>query len=334
MRHGSGQTRPRLTQHARRADYDESMKTLDPFPDNIRWKSLFGTAQRAVNMWLDADGLRMSAAMSFYGILSLAPLLVVIVALVGWWVDRAIIENNLITQIQDLIGARGAEVVQQALASAKQPVQGLVASVVAFVLLLSGATGVFAELQNSFERIWRHGRTDPVAAPPAWWRTASLRLRGIAYILAFGFLLLVSMVVSTVLSMVGTWASQYLPVAPLLQGLNEILSFGFCAALFVALMRISTGPKPRMRYLVAGAMIGAVLFNAGKHGLAAYLSGAAAVSAYGAAGSLVVMLMWIYFSSGVLLFAAACARCLSDAAAAALSAASAESHVAAPSTNR
>jgi membrane protein len=313
------------------------MKTPAQPPYSADWRALFGTGQRAVNMWLDADGLRMSAAMSFYGILSLAPLLVVIVALVGWWVDRTIIENNLISQIQDLIGARGAEVVQQALASAKQPVQGLVASVVAFGLLLSGATGVFAELQNSFERIWRHGRTDPAPTPSAWWRTASLRLRGIAYILAFGFLLLVSMVLTTFLNMIGTWASQFLPVAPLLRGLNEALSFAFCAALFVALMRISTGPKPSLRYLVAGAVVGSALFSAGKYGLAAYLSGAAAVSAYGAAGSLVVMLMWIYFSSGVLLFAAACARCLSDAAHSAQAAsntANAESPGAAPSTTR
>lgn len=275
-------------------------------------KSPVRVVRRAVDLWLDAEGLRMSAAMSFYGILSLAPLLVLLVALVGWWVDRTIIENNLITQIRALIGDQGADLVQQALASAQAPAQGAIASAFAFVLLLSGATGVFAELQNALERLWRHGEAK--AAHPSWWYGASLRLRGVAYILAFGFLLLVSLVISTALNLLSGWAGSYVPLERLLFLLNEAVSFGFCAGLFVALMRMSAGPKPSLRFLVMGAAIGAGLFTAGKHVLAAYLSGAAAVSAYGAAGSLVVMLMWIYFSSAILLFAACCARCLEDAA--------------------
>lgn len=275
-------------------------------------KSPVRAVRRAVDLWLDAEGLRMSAAMSFYGILSLAPLLVLLVALVGWWVDRAIIENNLIVQIRGLIGVQGAEVVQQALASAQAPAEGAAASVIAFGLLLSGATGVFAELQNAFERLWLHGSPKPPQTK--WWHGASLRLRGVAYILAFGFLLLVSLAISAVLNMLSGWAGHYVPLEKLFFLLNEAVSFAFCAGLFVALMRMSAGPKPSLRYLVMGALIGAVLFTAGKHGLAAYLSGAAAVSAYGAAGSLVVMLMWIYFSSAILLFAACCARCISDAA--------------------
>jgi membrane protein len=265
---------------------------------------------RAVQQWLDADGLRMSAAMSFYGILSLAPLLVLMVAVLGWWLDRAYIETSLVNQISSVVGQQGAEVVKQAIASTQAPSEGITASLIAFVLLLSGATGVFAELQDAFERLWRQGSGQP--ATQKWWYSATLRLRGIAYILAFGFLLLISLVVSTALGLVSTWAGSYLPIEKIAFVINELISFVFCVALFVALMRMSAGPKPSLRYLVMGASAGAVLFAVGKHLMALYLSTAAVVSAYGAAGSLVVILMWIYFSSAVLLLSASMARAWCD----------------------
>ena len=268
---------------------------------------------RAVRLWLDADGLRMSAAMSFYGMLSLAPLLLLIVGLLGWWVDKAYLESNLIGQVQGVMGERGAEVVRAALASAQAPAQGRLASMAGFVLLLSGATGVFAELQSALERLWLHGQAAPERK--AWWRMASLRLRGLAYVLALGFLLLVSLVLSTAIKMLATWASALLPLGSglLLQLINEAVSFGVVVLLFVGLMRIGSGPKPPLRCLLFGAAVGALLFTVGKQLLALYLTRAAVVSAYGAAGSLVVFLMWMYFSSAVLLFAASCARALHEA---------------------
>ncbi len=278
---------------------------------------------RAVRLWIDADGLRMSAAMSFYGILSLAPLLVLLVAVLGWWLDRTYIETSLVQQIQAVIGTQGAVVVQQALTSAKQPSDGIIASLFAFGFLLVGATGVFAELQDAFERLWR---TDSgVVAQQKWWYSASLRLRGVAYILAFGFLLLVSLAISTFLSLLSGWAGNYVPIEKIALVINELVTVAFCTMLFVALMRMSAGPKPTMRYLVRGAAIGAVLFAVGKHVMAVYLSTAAVVSAYGAAGSLVVILMWIYFSSAVLLFSASCARVLAEDAQARALARAAES---------
>ncbi len=271
---------------------------------------------RAVTQWIDADGLRMSAAMSFYGILSLAPLLVLLVAVLGWWLDRSFIESSLINQIRSVVGEQGAQVLQQAIASAREPSQGITASLLAFVLLLSGATGVFAELQDAFERLWRNGSAQ--APQQKWWHGASLRLRGVAYILAIGFLLLVSLAASTFLALLTGWAGSLIPMEKLVEKLifavNELVSFAFSVGLFVALMRMSKGPKPSLRYLVMGAAVGAVLFAVGKHLMALYLSTAAVVSAYGAAGSLVVILMWIYFSSAVLLLSASVARAWADEA--------------------
>jgi membrane protein len=269
--------------------------------------------RRAVQLWMDADGLRMSAAMSFYGILSLAPLLVLLVAVLGWWLDRSYIEASLVDQIAGVIGAQGAQLVQQALASAQEPSDGLLASLIAFGLLLSGATGVFAELQDAFERLWR--RDTGEVPRQKWWYSASLRLRGIAYILAFGFLLLTSLAISALLTFLTGWAGAWLPLERVALAVNELVSMAFCAALFVALMRMSAGPKPPLRYLAMGGITGGILFSLGKYLMALYLSTAAVVSAYGAAGSLVVLLMWIYFSSAVLLLSASVARSLSDEAA-------------------
>lgn len=274
--------------------------------------TLLRPARRAVDLWMNADGLRMSAAMSFYGILSLAPLLVLLVAVLGWWLDRSYIESSLIREIGGVIGEQGAQMIKQALASAQEPSEGLLASGIAFVLLLSGATGVFAELQDAFERLWRQD----TGVPPQqkWWYGASLRVRGIAYILAFGFLLLVSLAISAILSFLTTWAGVYVPLEGVAVAINELVSMGFSAGLFVALMRMSAGPKPSLRFLVMGGIAGGILFALGKYLMAIYLSTAAVVSAYGAAGSLVVLLMWIYFSSAVLLLSASVARALSDEA--------------------
>ncbi|NMM10791.1 MAG: YihY/virulence factor BrkB family protein [Polaromonas sp.] len=268
--------------------------------------------RRAVDCWIRADGLRMSAAMSFYGILSLAPLLILLVAVLGWWLDRNYIETSLVSEIRGVIGAQGAQVVQQALSSAQKPSEGIAASLFAFLLLLSGATGVFAELQDAFERLWRQGSGE--VPLQKWWYSASLRLRGIAYILAFGFLLLVSLAISTFLGLLSGWAGSYLAFEKIAWVINEVVSFGFCVALFVALMKMSSGPKPALRYLVMGSAAGAILFEVGKYLMAIYLSTAAVVSAYGAAGSLVVILMWTYFSSAVLLLSASVARAWSDEA--------------------
>jgi membrane protein len=265
---------------------------------------------RAVQLWSDADGMRMSAAMSFYGIVSLAPLLVLLVALLGWWVDREALELGLIAQIGTLVGEQGSAVVREALDSAKEPSEGIAASLIGFVVLLFGATGVFGELQEAFERVWVHG--SDTKARQKWWYTASLRLRGVAYVLAFGFLLLISLAISTLLNLFSGWAGTWFAFEAVLRIVNEAVAFAICAALFVALMRMSAGPKPRLRYLVLGAFVGAILFTIGRQLLTLYLSTAAVVSAYGAAGSLVVLLMWIYFSSAVLLFAAGCAKALDD----------------------
>lgn len=277
------------------------------------WLGVIEPLIRAVRLWLDAEGLRMSAAMSFYGMLSLAPLLLLLVGVLSWWIDQSYLETSLLAQVRGVVGERGAEVVRMALSSARNPSEGWFASIAGFVLLLSGATGVFVELQSSLQSLWNRGQDVP-KPNKAWWHMASLRLRGLAYVMAIGFLLLISLVVSTGIKIVATWAAAKLPVgsSTLLQLINELVAFGIAMALFVGMMRIGGPAAPRLRYLWIGAFVGAILFTGGKQALAFYLSTAAVVSAYGAAGSLVVLLMWMYFSSAVLLFAASVAKALQE----------------------
>lgn len=267
----------------------------------------------AVLLWLEADGLRMSAAMTFYGLLSLSPLVLLIVGLLGWWVDRSVVESTLLAQVREVMGERGASVVEAAMTSAQKPSESRLASIIAFVLLLSGATGVFVELQNSLDKLWQVGREPEPVKRKAWWSMATLRLRGLAYVLVVGFLLLLTMALSTAIKMFTQFAGTWLHTEPpglLISLVNECVSFAVVVVLFLGLMRIGTGVKPRLRHLLFGAVVGATLFTLSKQALAWYLSTAAVVSAYGAAGSIVVVLMWIYVTSAILLLAASCAKAL------------------------
>lgn len=283
----------------------------DRIPARLRpWLRPLDPFTRAVELWLAAGGLRMSAAVSFYGILSLAPLLLLLVGLLGWWLDREVLERGLVAQIGALIGERGSTAIAETLASAQDAREGARATLAGVVVLVFGATGVFSELQGAFMRLWSHGR--PAVPRTAWWHGAALRLRGVGYVLVFGFLLLVSLAISALLALFGGWIGEGFALDTLLRVLNELAAFAVTVALFLGLMRMSGSGHPRMRFLLVGAFGAAILFTLGRQAMAAYLSTAAVVSAYGAAGSLIVLLLWIYFSSAVLLLGAAFARALED----------------------
>lgn len=289
-------------------------ETLKFLPRRVqRWLHPIAPLIDAVKLWLDVGGMRMSAAMTFYGLLSLSPLVLLIVAMLGWWMDRSTVETTLIAQVESIMGERGASVVQGALASAQQPSEGGLASLVALVLLMSGATGVFVELQNALDRLWAYGRPPEDAPKKPWWSVAMLRLRGLAYVLIVGFLLLVTMVMSAAIRLLTQWAGAFLNMEPpglVVLLLNEGLMFVLSVGLFWGLMRLGGGQRPRTRFLLLGALLAALLFTLSKQAMAWYLANAAVVSAYGAAGSIVVVLMWIYVTSAILLLGASAAKAL------------------------
>lgn len=292
----------------------------------VKDRAMASWLARGVLSWLDVDGMRLSAAMAFYAMLSLAPLLVLVVAGLGWWVDRSVVEETMLTQVEAITGERTASMIEQALHSATQPTQGLIATLIAFGVLLSAATGVFVALQDSLKAIWGVAKSDD----QPWWWLLVLRLRGVVYMLALGGLLVVSLILSTAMRIVSNILGDVITYPWIWTLLNEAVSFIVVTVLFVGLMRISDGHKPALRYLLRASAIGAVLFTIGKHAMTMYLSGAAVVSAYGAAGSLVALLMWLYFSSAILLLSASLAKAMSDAHDAPLHASKLSPYTAAP----
>jgi membrane protein len=278
----------------------------------LLWREIRTPARpvlRAITLWLDADGLRMSAAMSFYGILSLAPLVALLVSVLGRWLDMERLEANLLARVSAGMGQQAADVVQQALGNAFAR-DGNLISFLTFLVFASGALGVFAELLSAFERLWRQDRPDMPSVP--WWNSVKLHLRGMLYILVMGGLLLLSLLAAALMTVFTDNIPFLAAMGWMLPALNELLSFVFCTALFIGLMRLSTGPKPDLRHVAWGAVVGAVLFSGVRHALARYLTSAPIVNAYGAAGSMVAVLMWFYVTSAILLFAAAWARALAD----------------------
>ena len=253
----------------------------------------------ALRLWLDADGLRMSAAMSFYGMLSLAPLLLLLVGLLGWWVDRATVESNLVGHVTSIMGERAAEVVQGALASARAPDQGRLASIFGFGLLLSGATGVFVELQSSLQRLWLRGQTPPEERA-AWWRMAALRLRGLAYVLTLAIVGVVLMGLATIV--IVPLAFNFLDYGPLRSWL--VSSVPWVAMFAIVMIGIGIlyryGPNvktPRTPIFTWGSLFAALAWGAASVGFSAYLASFNSYNRiYGSIGAVVALLMWFYLA--------------------------------------
>jgi membrane protein len=276
------------------------------------WRAAVRPFRRVGELWGAAGGTNMSAAISFFGILSLAPILLFLVMALGWVFDRQVLTTEQLARARAIVGETGAAAVEYALRqSGSDAGKGLASAVVGFVVLVSGATGVFTVVQKALNDLWRFDRPSRTRAS-SWRDAVMLRLRGIAYVLLFGATLVGTMAFRGALGVVAGWSEDWFIVALVVRVVNELVALAVAAALYYGLMGLSGGPKPHRRFMVVGALAGALLFLFGRQLLAWYLAQAAAVSAYGAAGSLVVLLMWIYFSSGTLLAGAAIARAMEE----------------------
>lgn len=239
----------------------------------------------------------MAASLSYYTLLSLAPLLLVVVAVAGFAFERADVETRIVEQMQGLIGASGAEAIQLVLRNAHGPESGVLALVVGVVTLVFGATTAFVELQSALNRIW-DVEADPTRKRNAIWALVRDRLLSLTMILAVGFLLLVSLVVSAGLSAAGKWFEGRMALDPLVwRALDTTLSFGVVTLLIAMIFKFLPDAKIAWRDVWFGAFVTALLFTFGKYWIGLYLGRASIGSAYGAAGSVVVLMMWIYYAS-------------------------------------
>lgn len=247
----------------------------------------------------------MAAALSYYTVFSLPPLLILLLTILGAVMDPQDIQGNLEAQMREAMGPSGAQQVQTILANADRPgAGGLLPTVLSVVALLLGATGVFGQLQAALNKAWS------VAPDPEKGGIKSMLLKrvfGVGMVLGLAFILLVSLVVSAVLSAFGEQLGQFLPAGlstPLLQAINFVGSLAVIALLFGAIFKVLPDAEIAWKDVAVGAVVTALLFVAGKFALGLYLGRSNPGEAFGAAGALALMLVWIYYSSMIVLLGA------------------------------
>lgn len=257
---------------------------------------------KSIGSWLDDYAPSMGAAIAFYTLFSIAPLLIIAIAVAGLFFGEEAARGEIVEQIRDLIGEEGAAAVQALLKSAKEPAQDIVATLISLATLAIGATTVFAELQSALDRIWR------VSAPVrenGLWALLRARLLSFGLVLGLGFLLLVSLVLSAVIAAFGRWSSGFFEDREmLLHVINFSVSFTITTALFSMIYKYMPRARIAWRDVLVGAAVTGLLFELGKILIGLYLGKTSVASGFGAAGSLVVLLMWVYFSAQIFLLGA------------------------------
>jgi membrane protein len=243
----------------------------------------------------------MGAALSYYTLLSLAPLLIIVIALAGLVFGQQAVQGEIFLQLQGLLGDEGAAGVQGILRSASNPKSGVVASVIGMVFLIFGATSVFAELQSDLDRIWKV----PAPQDSGPWSLVRDRLLSFGMVLGVGFLLLVSLIVSAALAALGKWSQGWFGgVQWILQGVNFLVSFALITGLFAMIYKILPRVPIAWRDVWIGSAVTALLFTIGKFAIGFYIGRSHLSAAYGAAGSLVVVLVWVYYAAQIFLLGA------------------------------
>jgi len=259
-------------------------------------------ARRAVDAWTDDYAPSMGAALSYYALFSIAPLLLIVIGVAGFFFGEEAARGEIFGQIAGLIGAEGARAVEGLLASARKPESGLLAMLVGTALLITGASTVFGELQNALDRIWRAPARE---ATQGWWKLIRVRLLSFGMILGIAFLLMVSLVLSAVVSALGRWWGLHV--------LDLALSFALTTVLFAMIYKVMPRVRIAWRDVWVGAAVTAALFALGKWLIGLYIGKSSVTSAFGAAGSLVVLMLWVYYSAQIFLLGAEFTRVYAEA---------------------
>jgi membrane protein len=263
-------------------------------------KSVLALVKQTISEAGDDKVPRLAAALSYYTLLSLSPLLVLTVAVVGLVFGDQAARGQIAAQLQQVFGPEAGEAIQTMVANAKEPGSGVLGTIFGVVVLLFGASGVFGELQDSMNTIWE------VAPKPGRGILGVVRDRFLSFTMVLGvaFMLLVSLVISAALSALGNWLSEFVGVEWLWQGVNFIVSLGMITVLFALLFKVVPDVKIRWRDVWMGAAVTAALFTIGKFLIGLYVGKAGVASPYGAAGSLVVIVVWVFYSAHILFIGA------------------------------
>ena len=267
----------------------------------MRWRSWFSLLKETYDGWQEDGAVNLGAALAYYTIFSLAPLLLVVIGIAGLVFGRDAVQGQIFGQIRGMLGDQGAQEVQTMIAGTSKMGHGWIATVVGFATILTGAIGVFVQLQSSLDQIWE------VKPKPGQGIRGFLRVRILSFglVMAIGFLLLVSLVVSAGLAAVASWTGQLGPAAHLgMEVVNNLFSLAVITVLFAVMYRFLPDAEVGWRDVWVGAGATALLFTVGKALLGLYIGHSSFASSFGAAGSLVIILVWIYYSTQILFFGA------------------------------
>ncbi|MDQ0073381.1 membrane protein [Variovorax boronicumulans] len=274
-----------------------STSTLKP-----NFMQLYRLCRDAVTAWIDDFAPSMGAAISYYTMFSLAPLLVIVIAVAGALFSAEAVQGQIAAQLSGLIGEEGALAVQGLVKSASEPSRGLIAGGISIFVLVLGATTVFAELQSALDRIWH---VPERVKPKGVWGVLRARVLSFGLILGLAFLLMVSLIVSAGLAAMGSWSMGLFPGwETLLQGLNVLVSLGILTLLFAMIFKFMPSAPIRWHDVWIGAIVTAVLFEVGKVLIGLYLGKSGVNESFAAAGSLVVLLAWVYYAAQIFLLGA------------------------------
>ena len=257
---------------------------------------LYAVLVRSLSSWIDHRAGSKGAALSFYTLFSITPILILAIAGAGYFFGAEAAQGEIIAQIEGLVGRNGAQAIQALLASARDPASGLAATLVASVLLLVGATSVFVELKGSLDELW--GIEPPKGLAIIVFLRTQLHSFGLVLVLAF--LLLVSLVLSAALAVLeryagGIWSSSY----EILGIFSSVIAFGTIACLFAVIYKVLPDAPLSWSDVWVGAAFTAGLFSLGKYAIGLYLGNSAVASSFGAAGSLIALLLWVYYSAQI-----------------------------------
>jgi membrane protein len=246
------------------------------------------------------EALSRGAAIAFYTATSLAPVLLIVIAIAGLVFGHDAAQNAITGQLSGLMGDQTAQLLQTAVASASKKSSGALATLIGLLTLILTASGVFGEMQSALNAIWKAERSGTAITRLIRARAVSLGL-----VAALGFLLLVSLVVSALLAAFGNQLNAVLPFGKIILSLiNLLVSFTLIAVLFAAIYKILPDRPLAWRDVILGAVVTSMLFTAGKSLIAFYIGSSATVSSYGAAGALIAVLLWVYYSAQIFLLGA------------------------------
>ena len=267
-------------------------------------REIWSLLKDAASGWSDHHASRVGAALAFYTVFSLGPILLLAVAVAGFFFGQGTARGEIHQAVSNLIGPQAAAEVQMVLMHAHKPTAGLVATVISVVTLLLSADTALVELKSGLDEIWG------VAAGSRRWYWVYLRTRllSIALIMSLGFLLLVSLLFSAALGALETLSRGMFLVSVMLRWTSSLISFGLAALLFATVYKVLPGVRLGWKDVGVGALITAVLFAVGKFAIGLYLGSSTVASTYGAAGSVIVVLLWVYYSAQVFLLGAELTR--------------------------